>query len=229
VVLAAVGRFVGKNYVVSVHEGELPAMDRALTRFERAGALLSEGVGYLTYLVLDELVNGYAPVVDAIGEALSEVEAGIASGPAEGRIERLLEIRRDVFQLRRMLYPTREALAPLVRAERPLATASSRVYLQDTYEHVLRLLDLLDVHREMVAGSIDASLAIVSNRLNMTMKRLTVLSAVVGFASCVFGAWGMNVPGVPAHAHPQGFWLVIALTSAVTVATLALGWRKGWL
>jgi magnesium transporter len=227
--LAEVGLFVGRNYLVTVHAKPLPAIGEALARFERSGPLLQEGVGYLLYLVLDGLMNSYAPVVDGLGHALDDIEDRIALGPAEERIERLLELRRDVFQLRRILYPMREAFVPLLRAERALSTPAVRVYLQDVRDHVLRLLDLLDVHREMVAGSIDASLTIVSNRLNMTMKRLTVVSAVLGFAGCIFGAWGMNVRDVPGSRHAYGFELVLTATACVVVAMLALGRRKGWL
>lgn len=234
--LTEVALFVGGNYLVSVHLAPLPAWDTVLARWQapqlpdsRREPLRAAGVGGLLYCLLDTLMAGYVPVVDRLGEALAQVENELVKGPADQRVGTLLLIRRDVFQLRRFLYPTREALAQLVREQRPLVSPATSVYLHDVTDHVLRLLDLLEVYREMVSGSLDASLTLVSYRLNQSMKRLTVLSAVVGFAACLFGAWGMNVGGIPLLTTPYGFALVFGATGAGAAGILILGWRRGWL
>jgi Mg2+ and Co2+ transporter CorA len=105
----------------------------------------------------------------------------------------------------------------------------TQVYFQDVYDNILRLLDTLDLEREMVSGVLDEYLSVISNRLNETMRTLTVVSVVVGTAGCVFGAWGMNLGGVPL-AHTQvGFWAVSAGTMVLVTAALLISRRRGWL
>lgn len=90
-------------------------------------------------------------------------------------------------------------------------------YFQDVYDHILRLLDIIEIQQEMVMGAADAHLAFMSNQLNETMKTLTVVGICEAAAAAVFGAWGMNVAGVPfAHVnvdgYEMGFWVVCAVT-----------------
>ena len=58
--------FIGRNYVVSLHRGRVPALESALGRWTRGGAMLREGVGFLVYTVMDTIVDAYAPIIGAI-------------------------------------------------------------------------------------------------------------------------------------------------------------------
>jgi magnesium transporter len=103
------------------------------------------------------------------------------------------------------------------------------VYMQDVNDHILRMLDTLDLEREMASGALDAYMAVKSDQLNTTMKRLTTLSIIVGTVGCVFGAWGMNTGGVPFHAHAGGFWMIFGGTVALIAGGLLWGRKRGWL
>ena len=92
--------------------------------------------------------------------------------------------------------------------DKPIFSANTLAYFQDVYDHVLRLLDVLDMEREMLAAALDAHLAVVSNRLNTTMRTLTAITVAVALIGSVFGAWGMNFEQVPLENSPWGFWAV---------------------
>lgn len=224
-----VNLFIGRNYVVSIHRQRVPALEDAMGRWSRGGEMLREGVGFLVYTVMDAMIDAYFPLIDGIEDQMDKSEDEIFSRGREGGVENLLKLKRTLVRLRRVLYPMREAFHVFLRRDQPLFAPSTHVYFQDVYDHVLRILDALDMERDMVTAALDAHLTVVSNRLNATMKTLTVITVIVAIAGSIFGAWGMNVPGLPLAEHPWGFWLVLGGTVALSLAAWQLSRMRGWI
>ena len=168
--------FIGRNYLVTTHRGRNPAIEDAMTRWTRGGQMLREGIGFAVYTVLDALIDSYFPVIDTIENELEASESQMFLRLQQGNIELLLRHKRTLFALRRVLSPLRDVLHVFLRHDHPIFSANTAAYFQNVYDHVLRLLDALDMEREMVGGMLEAHLAVVSNRLNATMKTLTVLT-----------------------------------------------------
>jgi magnesium transporter len=221
--------FIGRNYLVSIHRGRAPALEDAVGRWTRGGAMLREGVGFLVYTVMDAIIDAYSPLMNAIEEKLEGAEMEIFARFHQESVQRLLELKRTLFTLRRVLYPLRETFSLFLRRDQPLFSANTLVYFQDVYDHILRILDVLDIERDMVASTLDAHLAVVSNQLNETMKTLTVITVVVALAGSVFGAWGMNFEVIPLATAPWGFWGVMGSTITLIVIALMVSRRRGWL
>jgi magnesium transporter len=224
-----VSLFVGRNYVVSAHRGRVPALEDAYARWTRGGTLLREGVGFLVYVVLDAMIDAYFPVVDSIANEIDETELEMFTRLRPENVQRLLRLQRQIVTLRRVLHPLREVFDVLLRHDRPVVAASTHVYLKDVLDHSVRMVDVLDGEREMVASALEAHLTIVSNRLNMTMKTLSLITVVVAIFGATFGAWGMNFSQVPFADEPWGFWGVVAGSLALVAIVLGLAWRRGWL
>lgn len=221
--------FIGRNYLVSVHRGRAPALEDAAGRWTRGGAMLREGVGFLVYTVMDAIIDAYSPLINAIEEKLEGAEMAIFARFHQENVQCLLELKRTLFTLRRVLYPLRETFNLFLRRDQPLFSANTQVYFQDVYDHILRILDVLDIERDMVASTLDAHLTVVSNQLNETMKTLTVITVVVALAGSVFGAWGMNFTTVPLAETPWGFWGVVGGTVVLTAVALAVSRWRGWM
>jgi magnesium transporter len=225
---AEVDLFIGRNYLVTVHRGLVPALQEAMARWTRGGRLLGEGIGFLAYAVTDALIDSYVPLIDGIEDELDEAEVAVFSGPGEEAVRDLLRLKRALVALRRVLYPLREIFQALLRRDHPFFGANTQVYLRDVYDHVLRILDVLDNERETAAGALDASLTVSSNRLNNTMKTLAVITVAVAAVSSVFGAYGMNFDAIPLAREPWGFWAVSAGTVGLVAAVLLIGRRRRW-
>ncbi len=221
--------FVGRNYLVSLHRGPLPAVDDAMNRWARGGQMLSEGVGFLVYTVVDAIIDTYFPVIDGIEDELEACEMQMFDQSHPFGVERLLRYKRTLVALRRLLSPLREMFNVFLRRDHPYFSSNTLAYFQNVYDHVLRLLDALDTEREMLAAALDAHLAVVSNRVNATMKKLTVITVVVAFAGSVFGAWGMNFASVPLAEYRWGFWAVWFGTMILMGLALLFSWRQKWL
>jgi magnesium transporter len=227
--LAEIELFVGRNYVVTVHRGDVPGLQEAVRRWERTEPALREQVGFLVHVIADSVVDGYFPIVEAMEDRLDDLEATMF-GPSASAFDtgELLAIKRNLYTLRKAIYPLREVFNTFLRRDHVIFSPETYPYFQDAYDHVLRLLDIIDIERDMATGTLEAQLSIVSNRLNETMKRLTVVAICVAVLGAVFGAWGMNFDEVPLHHLGfLGFYVVSLGTFTVLGIGLWITKRMG--
>jgi magnesium transporter len=225
---AGVSLFIGRNYVVSLHRGRVPALEQAAARWTAGGARLRDGVGFLLYTVLDALMESFLPLIGEIENEIGEIEIAMLGIHDDAAVWRLLRLKRTLVELRRVVSPLREILQALLRHDRPAFLANSEVHLRDVNNRVLQILDVLETEREMAAGALEASLTVSSNRLNRTMKTLAVITVAVAAVASVFGAYGMNFTTLPLASSPWGFWVISLGTVAAVAAVVGLGRARGW-
>ena len=227
--------FVGPTWLISVREddtGDTPSfIDGARVRFERIRREHST-VGFLLYVLLDEIVDSYFARNDRVEDQLEALEDCIfGDGPVdEQKVQQeLFEIRRQLIIYRRLAMPTRDVLAALLRREVEWVDENAIVHLQDVFDHVLRAIDMVDNHRELMGNAVDAHLAIMSNRMNRVMKRMTSWGAILLGSTLVTGIYGMNFTHMPELAWSWGFWWALTLMGFITVAGYLWFKAKDWL
>jgi magnesium transporter len=191
--------FVGKNFVVTCHQGEIPSLQDAARRWERTEPELRKQVGFLLHVIADSIIDSYFPVTDALEDRLDRLELSMFGKRSRFDPEEVLILKRTLYTLRKAIYPMREVFNTFLRRDQIIFSAETYPYFQDAYDHVLRLLDTIDIERDMATGALEAQLSVTSNRLNETMQRLTVIAVCVAVMGAVFGAWGMNFDEVPLH------------------------------
>ena len=233
--LAEVDLFVGPTWLVSVRgcneEGEAWEVDAVRRRFERTRAE-NATVGFLLYTILDELVDGYFVAMDEREVEIEGIEERIFD--EEPRVEHeiqseLFAVRRRLLEFRRAVAPLREVVASLLRREVAWIDSATIVHLQDVYDHILRVLDVLDSERELMGNAVDAHLAIMSNRMNLVMKRMTSWGAILLGATLVAGIYGMNFQHMPELGWQLGYPMALAMMATITVVGYIYFSRKDWL
>jgi magnesium transporter len=235
--LQEVDLFWGDDWLVSVRErdedGATWPADAARRRFERAQRQEAT-TGFLVYLLLDELVDGYFVAVDLAEDRLEAIEDDVF-GARERTIDetevqqRLFDIRRELLLFRRAVTPLRDVVAALMR-DGPLGfDDDTRTHLQDVYDHVLRVVDLVDAQRELMGNAVDAHLAIISNRMNQVMKTMTSWGAILLGATLVAGIYGMNFDHMPELGWTFGYPMALGIMAAITVVGFWYFRRKDWL
>jgi magnesium transporter len=232
---AEVDVFWGDGWVLTVRErppdGEPWDVTEAKGRFERVQPDKATP-GFLLYVLLDEIVDGYFIATDRAEEVLETIEDRIFG--EQLREERdvqqeLFEIRRKLVQFRRSVVPMRDVVAELLRGQVPHIDDVARVQLQDVYDHVLRAVDLVDSMRELMANAVDAHLAIISNRMNQVMKTMTSWGAILLGSTLIAGIYGMNFDHMPELHWRYGYAFALGLMALLTL----VGWRyfrsRDWL
>jgi magnesium transporter len=221
--------FIGRNWLVTVHDGESTSIAHLRELCDRHDRLLAEGPVGLFHRIVDTMVDHYRPVMDALEVRIDELEEEAFEGHSE-LARRMLTVRHELAQMRRVLMPQRDVIGRLARREFSTISDEMAYRFRDVHDHVVRLADEAILFQDRVTGILEVNLASISNRLNQVMKLLTVMSTIFLPLTVLSGMWGMNVP-LP-H-FPGGdtlqFWWVAGIMAAVAAAMLAVFRRNRWM
>jgi magnesium transporter len=253
---AEINAFVGRNYLVTVHSGGSEALKTTRKRWEASPDQRRQGPWFLLYLLLDSVVDDYFPALDAYDDRLDTLEQLILKpvGVQEEIFERhevksdpqkplttLLSLRRDMLNMRRYVAPLRDAVNVLLRhvesvqdddeaeALRRDRARAMFAYYQDIYDHTIRVVDSIDNYRDLLSGTLDAHLAVASNRLNEIVKVLTSVSIILMTWATISGIYGMNFTNMPELHWRYGYPYALGLMGIFGVLEWIYFRRRHWL
>jgi magnesium transporter len=221
--------FLGSQYLVTVHAGPMPSVERVADAIRRSPELLGRGVERALHAILDDTIDSFFPILEQIDAFIDGLEERVFVSFDEEALRDLFQVKRLVLSLRRYLQPSREVMNVLTNRPSTLLTPEVQLYFRDIYDHVLRINDSLDTYRDLLSSTMDSYLTQVSNRLGQTTKALSVVATMSLPFVVVSGMWGMNFGHIPLSSWPHGFWVLL-------VGQLGLGglllfymrWRR-WL
>ncbi len=221
---------LGKRFLLTSHPPEWqPLTTGAVTR-STPGHFLAKGVDVALYTVLDTIVDGYFPVVDKLSDITDDLEDMIVRTPDSTLVEQLFTVRRNLLLVRRTVTPEREVLNQLTNRENEHIQPETLIYFRDVYDHLVRITDELDTHRELLSSALEAYLSTVNNNLSEIMKRLTAVTAVLAGVGAVAGIFGMSEAATAlSFKEGGGFWFVTAAVLCVGVAITAYFRHIDWI
>lgn len=171
---------------------------------------------YLVYAILDAVVDSSFLAVDELQVAVEELEADIINDPTEDLLSRVHQLRGEVITLRRGIWPLREMLQLPSKGQNEYFNLETLPFLQDTYDHVLALVDTIDSQRDRVTGLFQLHTSMVGASTNEIMRTLTIIATIFIPLTFVAGIYGMNFTYMPEldwrYGYPTllGVMLVIA-------------------
>jgi magnesium transporter len=217
--------FLGDNYLVTIHKRECPPIAEMRRRWERHPQRMPKEPSFLLYVLLDTVVDGYFPAVDALTDAIEELEDKVYEDSAPLDVKPALALKKHALLLRQTLSPIRDLLNHFLRTDHPLVAPATRVYYLDVYDHALRLVEQVDLQRDILSGTLDAVMAQTSNRLNKVMKTMTGISTILMSAALIAGIYGMNFENMPELRTRYGYFLTLGGMAAVSLG-LAMFFRR---
>lgn len=188
-----------------------------------------QDASYLLYTLLDAIVDQCFPILEQFGDALEEMEDEIVHRPSPSVVQRLHGIKRQLVQLRRVLWPMRESLSDLQDEAYQTIHPVTRTYLRDVTDHAIQVIDMIETYREMAGGLTDLYMSAVSNRMNETMKVLTIIATIFIPITFLAGVYGMNFEHQPELHWRWGYPVFWAICGVTTIGLLWFFKRKGWL
>ena len=225
-----VSLFLGRDTVLSFRargpEPFVPIVQRIETPNSR---LRRSDASFLLYCLIDAVVDHSFPLLEEVSDGLEELEEAVFQDQA-GRDapQRLHRMNRELMVLRRVTWPMRDLLDNLHREHHECLSDTTRTYLRDVHDHVVRILDLLETYRELASNLVEMHMVSASNRLGDIVKTLTIISTIFVPLTFLAGVYGMNMP-IPENEHAwtyPAFWMV-----SVGIAGALLYWfrRRDWL
>jgi len=197
--------FLGRNYVLTYHHEKFVSLDKVRQTVRSSPVSCQRGATFLLHSIIDSIVDDYLPVMDDFDEQINELEDNIFTlhRANEQILGEILGLKRSVLRLRRIS--------------------------RDIYDHLVRVTDLAESYRDLISGSLEAYLSVVSNRLNEIMKVLTIFSAIMLPLTFIAGVYGMNFDNMPELHSRYGYYTVWVIMIVVAVGMLGLFWRRGWI
>jgi len=217
-----------KNVLVTHHYQAVGCVGVVAGHLDRHGQAAARGPDYLFHLILDAMVDEYAPVVDHVSTRLDRLEGRIFRDPSPRVLARMVGLKRLVTGMRKTLVLEREVLARLMRGEFELVEAREIAYYRNVYDHLVRYTELIESAREMVSDLMQIHLSAASNRLNQVMKLLAMISTVILPMSLVSGIYGMNFEFMPELKWQYGYPLALGLMAVIGVGAYILFRWKRW-
>lgn len=221
---------LGKNFVLTFQERRTGHFEPIRERMRAPKApILRHGTDYLAYALLDAVIDQYFVVVDHLGDSAEELEDEALARPSPTLLQTINQVKHDTQLVRRAIWPLREVLNGLLRGESAFFSSETRLYLRDIYDHTIHVIETLDAVRELLGDLMDIYLSAMSNRLNVEVRILTVLTTLFLPATLITGIFGMNFERMPLLQDPMGFDLALTLMGGVAAAMAAMFWRRNWL
>ncbi len=222
--------FLGKNYLLSSHDERLPAGRAALERVKRDPELLRKGPAFITYYLVDDLVDRYLPLVEKLDHSIDAIETSITKGTAGPQIlEEIFDIRHRLQRLRRIGVHQRDILNRLSRGDFELVPEDARPFFRDAYDNFVRVTDLSDSFREIINGAMEAHISVQGHKLNEIMKVLTLMSTIMLPLTFIAGLYGMNFEDMPELHWSFGYPLALLMMALTAVGLTLFFRRRGWL
>ncbi|MBK5093909.1 MAG: magnesium/cobalt transporter CorA [Actinobacteria bacterium] len=220
--------FLGANYLVTIHKEPAPEFDRVLDNLEKEPSLYKEHPAPVLYSILDTAVDEYFPLVEDLTEKIDTYMESLLLDQGVGDLKTILTIKHRNMAARRMITAHRDVVMKLARRDIPFIPEGLSVYIMDVYDHLVRIGTEVENNSDLISSSLDIHLNAVSNRLNVTMKRLTTIALVFMPLTFLVGLYGMNFRHMPEIGWRYGYLLVWIMLLVIAIVMIIIARVKDW-
>ena len=231
VTVEQISLLVLKNFVFAFKEKKDDLFHSVQQRLKSSkGRLRNMGADYLTYAILDTIVDQNFILLDSLDDAIISLEnILLASEPTKNTLHTILRLKREVISIRKNVSPVRELIAGMLRSESELIDEKTQIYLRDVSDHAIRIIELIETYREILTGLSDIYISSVSNKMNEVMKVLTVFASIFIPLTFLTGIYGMNFEYMPELKWKWAYPTLWTAFITIPVVLLIYFKRKKWL
>lgn len=221
--------FLGANYLITFHAFHSRSVEAVKGNVRRNPHSMGRSMDFLLHQIVDRLIDNYLPKLEIIEDKIDEVESSVLADPKPEQLTRIFDLRRSVSHLKRIATQEREVLIQISRGDFPQVNEKAQVYFKDVYDHLFRIVEVADNHRDTLSVLVQVYVSMVSNQLNHTMRILTVIATMMLPLTVITGIYGMNFDVMPELRWKFGYPLVILGMMVVSAGMLLYFRRRKWL
>jgi magnesium transporter len=226
--------FLGPNYLVTYHSEPLSFLDQDRQAIEKDPRdRMRHGPDHLLFRLLERAVDQALLAIEFLDDRVDEIQNQVIENPRPQVLQAIFRVKRAAIRLHKIFGPQREVLNRLARDPYRPIQEKHRVYFRDLYDHIVRIHDISESLRDLIAGTLETYLSVMSNRTNDIMKTLTMVTVMFMPMSFLVGFFGMNFFGETlAFTTPLPKALLFVSSLLVMCVLQALMWiyarRKKW-
>ena len=223
--------YLADDYLVTIHAKPRRSLSEVRKRIDLEPGATKDDPAFLTYLVIDELVDANFAVLEELDTMIDSLEDDIVVKAQQAQLRTIYQLKHDITRLRQLLGAQRDLFQRLISASLGPSEREMGLYYRDVYDHVIRQYETVDSLRDLLTGAMDVYLSTVSNRLNVTMKALTVIASLFLPLTFLTGFYGMNFAYLTQVLEPPraAFWIGVGTMVIATAIQLVFFRRRGWI
>lgn len=221
---------LGKNYLVSLQEKSSDFFQDVRGRIElKKGTIRDKGADFLLFRLLDATIDNYYKVVEYVNERSRMLEPKIIDDPDSELLKEIEMQKRKLLVMRKIVGPLKDITLSLEKVENNLLSKQNIHYYVDLKDSCLAILDDIDSTISLLDGLTNLYYAVQGQKMNETMKVLTVISAIFIPLTFLAGIYGMNFHNIPELRSPYGYFILLGVMVIITILMIIYFKRKGWL
>ncbi len=223
-----IGMFIGQNFVVTIHNAEMPSLEAVRQLVEIDGRPMMKGPSFFAHALFDALIQAILPTLDRMVDRADAIEEQVLTDPDHSALIALMSLKRSSLSLNRALAPQREVLNRLGRREFDLIGHAVDLYFRDLADDLARVQASNDVVRERADTSLATYLSVVANRQNEIMKVLSIVATIFLPLGLIAGLFGMNFENMPGIRFKWGYHIVVGISVFAAALVAWMFWIKRW-
>jgi magnesium transporter len=225
--LQEVNLFVNSNFIVSFHKEPVREINNLWKSIKKEANSLSPFI--VMHGIIDRLVDDYFPLVYKIEDHLNKIEENTEQDTQNDIMDELFDVRHDMSKLRRTLVPMRDLLYRIINSGRLNSLKEQQLYFHDVYDHLIKLVEMLESYREFSSDIRDNYISINSDKMNSIMMTLTVITTIFMPLTFIVGLYGMNFTYMPELESRYGYFIVLGVMLLIAIIMFGFFFKVGWL
>ncbi len=222
---------LGENFVLTFCEEPSILFDGIRERI-RSGpnlGLQKKSTDYLTYRIIDTIVDNYFVVLEGLGDQIEKIEDLIVANPVKQTAKSLYRLKRQMLVLRKATWPTRDIVNHFFKLEGKIISTYTHVYFRDVYDHIAQAIDTIEMFRDMLSNMLDIYLSSLTNRMNEIIKVLTIFATIFMPITFIASIYGMNFHNMPELQWKWGYPMVLmGMVFVVILMIIYFRIKKWW-
>lgn len=222
--------YLGKGFVLSFQENADDLFFSIRDRLHKGGGRVRKrGADYLTYTLLDAVIDRYYLVLDEIEAAIEDLEKAITETASNENRGRIYDLKQEMLLIRKSVIPLRELTRGLLDSENNLIQESTELYIRDLRDHVVQIVDLIETYRDNLNSLQDLYLSELSYRMNSVMQVLTIVSTIFIPLTFLAGIYGMNFENMPELHWKNAYFILLGLMAVIALFLFWFFRKNKWL
>jgi magnesium transporter len=219
---------VGPNYVVTIYKDDIPVLESLYDELQRADGKMKYPAQIL-YYIMDRCVDDYVQIIDHIEDTVEQWEEEVHIDPYAKISSEVFKLKRLTHGLRRIFIEERSVLGSISHQNFPYSSPEADVYFADIFDHLSRVVDSIDSFRDSLTGLLEMQISMKADRMNETMRTLTIFSTIFLPLSFVVGLYGMNIKNIPEYTWDFGYAYVWGIMIFLLVGMILFFKKRKWI
>ena len=224
---------IGKNILITTHYETINPLYKFTKLFETNATLekvdIGDHAGYLFYYILRELYGYLEEELDAMDNALNNIEERIFHGYEKQMVFEISKVNRDLLNFKQATRPHQEVLESLEHAGVKVFGDTFAYHLRAISGEYYKIANFLESNKETLEELRKTNDALLNTKTNEIMKTLTIMAFVTFPLSLFASIFGMNTSYLPLVGLKHDFWIIIGIMLLATIGFFWFFRHNRWL